>query len=445
MSFGDGHVSRRRSRVALRIALDDASAVRGVASVGDDFSISRRSRATGTLRRLYGVAVTAVLLLIASALPASADSHSLIFRTCPRGVTMNIVAHEDDDLLFLSPDLLHDIQSGKCVRTVFLTAGDAAERVGGTTDQMRKYWMDREAGSRAAYALMARVRNSWRQSTVRVDGHPITEFTLRGAPRISEVFMRLPDGNFDGSGFSVHSFESLLKLQENQITAIHAIDGSTSYSKAGLLKTVTDLVRMFRPGTIRTQDYVDADYAPIGDHADHNAAAYLAHAASDAYSAPHKLIGYRDYDISLRPANVTGRDLTLKQNAFYLYDKYDSLLPCYTAALRALPANASLCAGYAAWLARSYQATIGQGWYQQCLVPDVSSVSAAFGGLPPSEGSAEAAIRGAGCSVGTVTEEPDAAIDSGYVLEQSPNPSPAFLPQGTKVNLVVSSGPPPEG
>src|SRR5262245_7566617 len=39
---------------------------------------------------------------------------------------MAFVAHEDDDLLFLSPDILHAIQAGDtCVRTVYLTAGDA--------------------------------------------------------------------------------------------------------------------------------------------------------------------------------------------------------------------------------------------------------------------------------------------------------------------------------
>src|ERR1700694_2302046 len=41
------------------------------------------------------------------------------------GTTLNIVAHEDDDLLFLSPDLLHAIQAGRAVRTVFVTAGDS--------------------------------------------------------------------------------------------------------------------------------------------------------------------------------------------------------------------------------------------------------------------------------------------------------------------------------
>ncbi len=37
---------------------------------------------------------------------------------------MAVVAHQDDSLLFLSPDLLHDIQAGDCVTTVYVTAGD---------------------------------------------------------------------------------------------------------------------------------------------------------------------------------------------------------------------------------------------------------------------------------------------------------------------------------
>ena len=40
---------------------------------------------------------------------------------------MQIVAHPDDDLLFQSPDLLHDVVGGKCVRTVFVTAGERGD------------------------------------------------------------------------------------------------------------------------------------------------------------------------------------------------------------------------------------------------------------------------------------------------------------------------------
>src|ERR1700749_3509165 len=60
------------------------------------------------------------------------------------GPTLNIVAHEDDDLLFLSPDLLHAIQGGGKVRTIFVTAGDAGS---GTS-----YWTGRQNGMLAAYA-----------------------------------------------------------------------------------------------------------------------------------------------------------------------------------------------------------------------------------------------------------------------------------------------------
>ena len=91
---------------------------------------------------------------------ASADSPF-----CPRQV-MYIVAHQDDDLLFQSPGLLEDIAAGDCVRTVFVTAGDAGL---GTS-----YWHAREEGSRAAYAEMAGVANAWTNSEPVVAGHTFT-------------------------------------------------------------------------------------------------------------------------------------------------------------------------------------------------------------------------------------------------------------------------------
>src|SRR5436190_970630 len=59
------------------------------------------------------VAIWSILMLQTATARASAD--------CPAGATMNIVAHPDDDLLFQSPDVLHDVQSGKCVRTVYVS------------------------------------------------------------------------------------------------------------------------------------------------------------------------------------------------------------------------------------------------------------------------------------------------------------------------------------
>lgn len=353
---------------------------------------------------------------------------------CARGRTLNIVAHEDDDLLFLSPDLIRDIRGGKCVRTIFLTAGDAADNVGGNAFQRKRYWLARERGNRAAYALMAGVRNSWKESHVRVNGHRIVMFTLAANPKISEINMRLPDGNPDGSGSKYHHHESLWKLRAGEIHAIRAVDGSTGYTKAGLLATVTKLVRSFAPNVIRTQDYITGDFALVGDHSDHTTTAELAHAASDAYHAPHEFIGYVDYNVATRPANLSGRDLALKKAAFYLYDRYDSQLPCYTPALRANPNN-SECDSYALWLEREYRVSVGPSWNQPCLVPTLPD------SFPPSLGAIEAQIRAQGCAVGKVTDAPSDTIPDGYVISLTPKASPKFLRQGTKVSITDSSGP----
>src|SRR5690242_11346346 len=50
---------------------------------------------------LFGVLTAGVSVVR----PASASAATL---SCPNGATMSFVAHEDDSVLFLSPDLVHD-------------------------------------------------------------------------------------------------------------------------------------------------------------------------------------------------------------------------------------------------------------------------------------------------------------------------------------------------
>lgn len=260
---------------------------------------------------------------------------------CLQGSTLNIVAHQDDDLLFLNADTLHSIQAGRCVRTIFLTAGDA----GAGSD----YWLAREAGSKAAYAQMSGVANSWVQTDAGVLGHPIPVFTLAGKPTVSLVFMRLPDGNLDGSGFAATGHESLQKLQTGTISTLHAIDGSSSYTKSGLTTTLSTLMLTFLPDQIRTQDFAGS-YGD-GDHSDHHATAYFARAAQLLYVVPHTFTGYQDYATAGLPQNVTGADLAVKQNAFFAYAHYD-LSVC---------GSTEACANtiYDLWLRRQY--TLGAG------------------------------------------------------------------------------------
>ncbi len=232
------------------------------------------------------------------------------------GRTLNIVAHEDDDLLFLSPDLLHAIQAGRTVRTLFLTAGDS----GAGAD----YWQSRESGVQAAYAQMCGVANSWTQTDAGITDCPIPIFTLSGHPSVSLAFMRLPDGNSNGLGFSSTRHESLQHLWTGSISTIDTINGSSSYSKATLTSTLTNLMVSFQPDQINTQDY--AGTYDDGDHSDHHSVAYFVLAAAQQYTSPHSLTAYESYTIYSRLANVTGTDLTAKQNAFYAYAHYDKVI-----------------------------------------------------------------------------------------------------------------------
>ncbi|MGV8964702.1 MAG: DUF7402 domain-containing protein [Cellulomonas sp.] len=240
--------------------------------------------------------------------PAAADS-------CAGGA-MQIVAHQDDDLLFQSPDVQHDIDAGRCVRTVFVTAGDAA--------QGSAYWHDREAGSRAAYAEMARVPDDWTTSVAEVVGHPIRVQTLTADPRISLVFLRLPDGNRRGTGMARHDHESLMRLWQSSAPSISAVDGSTTYTDASLRTVLTALMADFAPTTVRTQDWT-AKFEQ-GDNADHIATGLYVRDAQRDYASAHTVLAYGGYPMWTLPPNVSGADLAAKRSALRAYAVDDSRL-----------------------------------------------------------------------------------------------------------------------
>ena len=76
-------------------------------------------------------------------------------------------AHQDDDILFMNPDLSADIAERRCIRTVYITAGDSGAGEG--------YWHSREQGAKAAYAQMYGSKdNSWRDERQMINGRFVT-------------------------------------------------------------------------------------------------------------------------------------------------------------------------------------------------------------------------------------------------------------------------------
>ncbi|KAL4783912.1 putative deacetylase LmbE-like domain-containing protein [Aspergillus varians] len=251
--------------------------------------------------------------------------------------TLSVVAHPDDDFLFLNPDILNDINKGFAVRTVYVTAGDAG--------QSSEYWRSRQVGAQAAYAQIAGVVNAWDESDAGVPGKNIPLYTLRGKPEVSLAFLHLPDGSMDGAGFASTGQESLEKLWKGQIGRIRTVDGSgATYSKQGLIDALTYIIKDYGPDSLNSLDYLH-EYG-TGDHSDHTTVGLLTHAAATPSTFPGSVVAYRGYPIKLEQPNVGGTDLAKKKEAFYTYAGYDE----------SVCASDQACVGkeYELWLQRMY-------------------------------------------------------------------------------------------
>ena len=239
---------------------------------------------------------------------------------CQPPTIMNVVAHQDDDLLFMSPDVLHDIKAGACIRSVYLTAGDAGAG--------QSYWLARERGSEAAYAEMTGSQAIWINRIVRLPGGQfINVANPKGNANISLIFMHLPDGNLRGEGFN-KQHESLAALEAGRIVRLTSVDRQSSYTADELTTALVNLFHAYQPAEIHTQsNYAGQQYQ---DHSDHRATGRFVTRAHKLYEAEQyggyltvPLKYYIGYPIHQFTPNVSGQDLINKEKAFLAYASFD--------------------------------------------------------------------------------------------------------------------------
>jgi LmbE family N-acetylglucosaminyl deacetylase len=267
--------------------------------------------------------------------------------SCAGTTILTVVAHQDDDLLFMNPDHLREARNGDCLRTVYLTAGDAGSG--------SSYWLGREKGAEAAYDAMASHGPSlWIERYVKINAHEyIRMASPRGNARLTLVFVRLPDGGVTGDGFSRTRFQSLARLESGAIPAMTSVDRQSSYAKDDLANLLVNLMLYYKPGQIDTQTPVnESDVHP--DHSDHMAAGRFTEAAYSIYSQgePSRDIPvqfYTGYPVDQLPRNVTGQDLADKSAAYYAYAVHDNRVCQMEVNCTSSP--------YSQWLEREYTYT----------------------------------------------------------------------------------------
>lgn len=155
-------------------------------------------------------------------------------QACDRETVLSVWAHPDDDIIFANPTISDAIAAGDCVRTVFVTAGDAGKGDG--------YVEARELGILHAYNDMRGVDGLWDTTEVVLrTGLHARRLTPQGDPRVSVVFLRLPDGNITGAGFAATGYETLGRLLDGEVPTLAPVGGGPDVSREQLLSSVTEL------------------------------------------------------------------------------------------------------------------------------------------------------------------------------------------------------------
>ncbi|WP_284581350.1 PIG-L family deacetylase [Streptomyces sp. 2P-4] len=218
------------------------------------------------------------------------------------GSVLHVVAHPDDDLFFMNPDLSRSIRAGSKVTTVYLTSGESDGRNEAhgrhVKDPVRpadraSYAEARQNGIRGAYAQMATGDRTspWERTSVPTAGGGSAEVdVLVAEPRINLVWLQLREArSIDGE-----NPDSLRGLWNGKTAALGAqltsgtpVKQPFSYTKDQVVRTVAAVLEQYKPTTIRLQDPTPGLWGESGrlvDHQDHMYGARFIQAATERYA-----------------------------------------------------------------------------------------------------------------------------------------------------------------
>ncbi|MEO8554041.1 MAG: PIG-L family deacetylase, partial [Kofleriaceae bacterium] len=197
-----------------------------------------------------------------------------------------IVAHQDDDLLFMQPDLIEAVQAGTGITNVYVTAGNGKK---GTQAANRRY-----RGLMEAYGAAAGDQD-WTCGWIELH-HRAAQHCRLEAENVSLVFLGYPDGGKYGE-----LPNSLLKLWQGDIsTATTVADRTAVYDRDALIDVVAEIAHQTQPAVVRTLD-LTAGHGR--DHLDHLIVGALTTLALARTDADPELIAYRGYDMEVEPQN----------------------------------------------------------------------------------------------------------------------------------------------
>ncbi|NXY99320.1 PIG-L family deacetylase [Streptomyces sp. BR123] len=265
------------------------------------------------------------------------------------GQVVQVVAHPDDDLYFMNPDLRYSLAAGHRVTTVYLTSGEAdginagAAKQATTPPDKPAYAEARQNGIRAAYAKMATGdrAGAWKRTTVPTKGGGHAEVdVLVARPEVNLVWLQLREA---GTVYEAVP-ESLRGLWDGKAARLESVLASGSpvkqrfsYTKEQVVQTLVGVLEQYKPTTVRSQDPTPGRYPDTKkytDHQDHFYGARFVQAALAAYAErvtdrPHFAVqNYIGYFNGSLPGNLAADEAKEKLDIMGIYAWIDRQNHC---------------------------------------------------------------------------------------------------------------------
>jgi hypothetical protein len=197
-----------------------------------------------------------------------------------------VIAHFDDDMIFMQPEILSALQSGS-VTTVYVTSGDAVH--GDVRAQLTF-----EAAQRA-YASAAG-SSDWDCGYLLLGDAPIHHCRLRDRP-VSMIGLDLPDGGIEGE-----LADSPLHLVENTVPSLPILGpfGGTATVRS-IIDTLETILTATQPVQIHALDLA----ATHGrDHSSHLMASSFAFWAAARVGYDGAIRWHRGYNVDAEPVTM---------------------------------------------------------------------------------------------------------------------------------------------
>jgi hypothetical protein len=257
---------------------------------------------------------------------------------------MYIVAHQDDDLLFINPDVKKSIDAGNNVMVVYLTAGQNDAACGSwDAASSELYWTNRERGILHAYEVMSGTPTApWSATTLSIPlatQKQVAWYQRSGTlgQTVTVAFFRLADftleGTWNGTGSSP-------RLVCQSCPRFETTLGPDSFTRAEIVASLQYLMTSFpdqeQADSVSTTDATALYWSmmggphvgdPFDDFGSHVAAANFALAAlvkqQAASNTTKHFRTYRGYSAPQEYENLSSVEHDAKASHFMNYATWD--------------------------------------------------------------------------------------------------------------------------